>query len=94
MARTKTLEGMSYLGGKNLRMEILNRIERNWPTHVKELVRDMGFDVDNTNIKKFSYHVHELKKQEKVHIKKIGNALVVWPAEMERLRFIHELLKV
>lgn len=80
--------------GKNLREEILARIERNWPTHIKELISDMGFEVDNTNIKKFSYHVYELKKQEKVHIKKIGNALVVWPAEMEKLRFIHELLKV
>ena len=86
-------QNKSYMG-RNLRMEILNGIERNWPTHVKELVRDMGFEVDNTNIKKFSYHVHELKRQEKVHIKKIGNALVVWPAEMEKLRFIHELLKV
>jgi predicted transcriptional regulator len=91
---TQTVRVAKSYMGKNLRAEILNRIERNWPTHVKELIKDMGFELDNTNIKKFSYHVHELKRQEKVHIKKIGNALVVWPAEMEKLRFIHELLKV
>ena len=89
----KVQPAKSYMG-KNLRMEILNRIETNWPTHVKELVSDMGFEVDNNNIKKFSYHIHELKRQERVRIKKIGNALVVWPADMEKLRFIHELLKV
>lgn len=89
----KKYKTISYMG-KNLRAEMLNRIEQNWPTHVKELIMDMGFKVDNTNIKKFSYHIHELRKQEKVHVKRIGKALVVWPAEMEKLRFIHELLKV
>jgi len=80
--------------GKRLRNKILERIESNWPTHIKELIRDTGFEVDNANIKKFSYHIRQLEKEEKIKTKRIGRALVVWPIEIEKLRIIHELLKV
>jgi predicted transcriptional regulator len=80
--------------GKALRTEILERIESNWPTHVRELVRDLGFEVDNNNIKKISYHIRRLEAEEKIRVKRIGRALVAWPAEMEKLRAIHELLRV
>ena len=80
--------------GKALRQEILERVESNWPTHIRELIRDLGFEVDNTNIKKFSYHIRKLEQEEKVKVKRIGRALVAWPNEMEKLRMIHDLLKV
>jgi predicted transcriptional regulator len=80
--------------GKTLRKEILERIETNWPTHIKEIVRDLGFEIDNSNIKKFSYHIRMLEKEERIKVKRIGRALVAWPTEMEKLRTIHELLKV
>jgi predicted transcriptional regulator len=80
--------------GKELRMEILQRIESNWPTHIRELIRDLGFEVDNTNIKKFSYHIRKLEGAERVKVKRIGRALVAWPTDMEKLRIIHEMLKV
>ena len=80
--------------GKALRQEILERVESNWPTHIRELIRDLGFEVDNTNIKKFSYHIRKLEEEEKVKVKRIGRAMVAWPNEMEKLRVIHELLKV
>ena len=80
--------------GKILRQEILQRIESNWPTHIKELITDLGFEVDNTNIKKFVYHIRKLEEAEKVRVKRIGRALVAWPTEMEKLRVIHEMLKV
>jgi predicted transcriptional regulator len=79
---------------KELREEVLGVIDGSWPTHIKEIVRNLGFEVDNSNIKKISYHVAELKKQEKVQVKRVGKALVVWPTEIEKLRAIHELLKV
>ena len=78
----------------NLRDSVLEVIEGTWPTHIKEIVRGLGFEVDNSNIKKVSYHVSELKRQEKVQVKRVGKALVVWPSEIEKLRVIHELLKV
>jgi predicted transcriptional regulator len=80
--------------GKTLRREILERIESNWPTHIREIVRDLGFEVDNNNIKKFSYHVKILEREGKINVKRIGRALVAWPTEMEKLRVIHEMLKV
>jgi predicted transcriptional regulator len=76
-----------------LRENIIEVVDRNWPTHVKEIVRALGFETDNLNIKKVSYHLNELKKQERVQMKRIGKALVVWPHEMEKLRIIHELLR-
>ena len=80
--------------GKALRKEILERVESNWPTHIREIIRDLGFEVDNTNIKKFSYHIRKLEEAEKIKVKRIGRALVAWPVDMEKLRMIHELLRV
>ncbi len=79
--------------GKILRERVLRAIERKWPTHIKELVRYLGMEVNNSTIKKVSYHVKELEKVEKVNTKRVGKALIIWPSEMEKLRVIHELLK-
>lgn len=79
--------------GKKLQSEIRRLIESNWPMHVKEIVRGLELEVTNSNIKKVGYHIKKLKENEKVRVKRIGKALVVWPMEMEKLRFIHEMLK-
>lgn len=80
--------------GKELRKNILENIEHHWPVHVKELVRNLELEVNNSNIKKISYHLKELDKTEKIRTKRIGKALVAWPHDIERLRVIYELLKV
>jgi len=80
--------------GKELRLNILKLIEHHWPVHVKELVRDLGLEVNNANIKKISYHIKELERLEKVRTKRIGKALIIWPHDMERLRLIYELIRV
>lgn len=80
--------------GKELRKNILELIEHNWPVHIKELVRDLGLEVNNANIKKISYHIKELEKFEKIRTKRIGKALIAWPNDMERLRIIYELIRV
>lgn len=79
--------------GKILRQKILELVEVNWPTHIKELVRNLDYEVDNDNIKKVSYHIKILEKQKRVKSKRIGQALIIWPMDIERLRFIHELIK-
>jgi len=78
---------------EKLRKKTLRLIEHNWPTHVKELVNSLGYEMTNSNIKKVAYHVQQLKKDEKVRTKRIGKALVIWPYDMEKLRVIYELLK-
>jgi predicted transcriptional regulator len=80
--------------GKELRKNILELIEHHWPVHVKELVRDLGLEVSNASIKKVSYHIKELEKDEKVRTKRIGKALIIWPHDMEKLRLIYELIRV
>lgn len=80
--------------GKDLRKKVLELIEHNWPVHVKELVRDIGLEINNSNIKKVSYHIKELEKLEMVRTKRIGKALIAWPYDMEKLRVIYELIKV
>lgn len=78
---------------KKIRTLVLELIERRWPTHIKELVYALGYEVNNHNIKKVAYHVKQLEVAEKIRTKRIGQALVVWPYDMEKLRVIHDLLK-
>ena len=77
-----------------MRKSVLELVEHHWPVHIKELVRDLGLEVNNANIKKISYHIKELERLEKVRTKRIGKALIAWPHDMERLRMIYELIKV
>lgn len=80
--------------GKILRKNVMELVEHHWPVHVKELVRSLGLEMNNSNIKKISYHVKELERAEKVRTKRIGKALIAWPHDMERLRVIYELIRV
>ncbi len=80
--------------GKELRKNIMELIEHHWPVHVKELVWTLGLEINNSNIKKISYHIKELEKAEMVRTKRIGKALIAWPHDMERLRVIYELIRV
>ena len=79
---------------KKLRIVILELIEHNWPTHIKELVRILEYEMTNSNIKKVAYHVKQLEKEERVRVKRVGQALIIWPYDMEKLRVIQELLMV
>jgi len=79
---------------EKLRTKILDLIEHNWPTHIKEIVSDLGYEINNLSIKKVAYHVKQLEKEEKVRAKRIGQALVVWPYDIEKIRVLHEMLRV
>ena len=72
---------------------VLKTVEENWPVHIKELVRILGLEVNNSNIKRVSYHVQQLEKDGKIITKRIGLALAAWPMEMEKLRVINEMLR-
>ncbi len=79
--------------GKDLRKRIYKHIERRWPVHTRDIAIALGLEPDNGNIKKISYHLRKLEKEEKIITKRIGKALVAWPQEIERLRVINELLR-
>ena len=80
------------------RGEIYKIIENEWPVNISGIARRLELPVDDSTktkqiVARISYHVNELKKQEKIHTKKIDRALVVWPHEIEKIRFVHELMK-
>ena len=78
---------------EKLKDKVFKMVEHNWPTHIKELVKSLSFELNNSSIKKVAYHVKHLERNEKVRTKRIGKALIVWPYEIEKLRVIYEILK-
>ena len=43
---------------------------------------------------KYLYHFRKLNQVELIETKKTGNTYVAWPMDMEKLRIIHEMLRV
>ena len=83
---------------KELRTKILEVIEREWPISVTQIAEILGLRYENERkrkaiIAKIVYHINKLKGEEKVRTKKIGQAVIVWPTDIEKLRVLHELLK-
>jgi predicted transcriptional regulator len=79
---------------KDTRVEIYRIIEKDWPVHETEIAKKLGLKGEQKKVVALiNYHVKKLQEEEKVMSKKIGRARVVWPQEIEKLRFIHEMLK-
>ena len=82
---------------KNLRGEIFSIIESNWPIHATKIAQHLGYEITEQNQKqvlgKIKYHIDVLEKQDKILTKKIAGAKVVWPHEIEKIRFVHEMLR-
>lgn len=82
---------------KTFRQEIFEIIESDWPVHISGIARKLGLPVDGKDKKKIiariNYHINQLKEEEKILTKKIDRALVIWPHDIEKLRFVHEMLK-
>ncbi len=87
------------LNGKQLRNKILEIISQKWPTHVTEVAKELGIWTEDPKkqkgvISKIKYHFDQLAREDLIKVKKIDRALVAWPAEVEKYRLIHEILKV
>lgn len=74
--------------------KVFHVIHSRWPINPLEVAEHMQ---DRGKVKtlsaKYLYHFKKLAKKELIHIKKVGNTYIAWPAEIEKLRVIHELLK-
>ena len=74
---------------------VLKIIEEEWPTNVSLVTEKLGhLNGAKSSIANVKYHFDQLHKHQKIRMKKIGRNLVAWPFEIEKLRIIHELLKV
>ncbi|MBI2076139.1 MAG: hypothetical protein HYT72_02735 [Candidatus Aenigmarchaeota archaeon] len=73
---------------------VLRAIENEWPLSVSHVAKKLN----ETNGQKYTiqsvkYHFDSLAEKGDIRLKKIGRNLVAWPAEIEKLRMIHELLR-
>ena len=75
-------------------------IEDHWPVSITQISKHLKFfkkGMDERKRKaaigKVSYHVKKLKEKDKIRTKKIGQTVVVWPHDIEKLRLVHELMK-
>lgn len=81
------------VAGKELRKQVFEAIQKNWPIHISGVCRELNIKENVSNISKLRYHIQILKKNNLIHTKKIDRALVSWPVEMEKIRVMHEFLK-
>jgi predicted transcriptional regulator len=85
---------------EKLREEIMKVVEEKWPVSVTEIAEHLGIFKRGMNEKKrkaaigkIIYHVKKLKDEKKIDVKKIGQTVIIWPNEINKLRVLHELMK-
>ncbi len=82
------------LRGVELRERIFDIISTKWPTYVRDVIEELGWDRENiSNVTKVKYHFDQLARERRINIKRIDRALVAWPADIERLRVVHDFIK-
>lgn len=97
----KELEGMIR---KRLRKEtkmgestlkVFKLVCSKWPLNPLEVAKELGENGKRKTLSaKYLYHFRKLKGLDLIEIKKLGNTYIAWPIDIEKLRLIHELLKV
>jgi Mn-dependent DtxR family transcriptional regulator len=85
---------------EKVRDRIMLTVEEQWPVSVTEIAKYMGIFKKGANEKsrkaavgKVIYHVKKLKEQERIRTKKIGQTVIIWPYDIEKLRVLHEMMK-
>jgi len=83
-----------------LRDNIMMIVENEWPVSVTEIAKHLGIFKKGMKEKKrkaaigkVSYHVKKLKQKDDIRTKKIGQTVIIWPHDIEKLRVVHEMLK-
>ena len=85
---------------EKLRNSIMKIIEDNWPVSATEIARRIGIFKNGmdekkrkASIGKIIYHVKKLEGMEKIRTKRIGQTVIIWPNDIEKLRVLHELIR-
>lgn len=87
---------MAELNGNE--KKILELVREYWPLSSLEIAEHFKEQISSREEKKrasskYSYYLKKLVGKRKVLSKRVGNALIVWPLEVEKYRTIHEILK-
>ena len=78
--------------------EVLRIVKEHWPISALEIARHFSENTSSREHRKkhstnYAYYLKKLVAKRQVLSKRIGNALVVWPLEVEAYRAIHRILK-
>ena len=70
---------------------LLSVIHSRWPTSSLEIAEFLGHSCETRDEKRLlssriSYHIRKLVEKKHVISKRVGNALIVWPYHVEKLR--------
>ena len=88
--RVKKERGMS-----ESTLNVFRLICSNWPLNPLEVAKELRENGKSKTLSaKYLYHFRKLKALDLIEMKKLGNTYIAWPMDIEKLRFIHELLKV
>ncbi len=95
----KSLSGLPEIGKGLTETErhVLSCVLEYWPTCPLEIAAHLGLEANSREEKKrlsskYSYYLRKLNEKGLIFSKRMGNALVVWPSEVEKYRTIHEIL--
>lgn len=77
---------------------VLEIVRSRWPISALEIAENLSERISSREDKKrqstnYSYYLKKLIAKRLVLSKRVGNALIVWPIEVEAYRTIHEILK-
>ncbi len=77
---------------------VLELVKENWPISALEIAEHMNEDLSSHEFKKkhstnYVYYLKKLVDKRLVLSKRVGNALIVWPIEVEAYRAIHNIIK-
>ncbi len=78
--------------------EIFELVLEHWPTTALEIAEHFREDLSSRKRKKqastkYAYYLKKLVEKQLLLSKRVGNALVVWPLQAEKLRTIHKILE-
>lgn len=80
---------------EGLTRSVLNVICKQWPVNPFEVATSLGENGNNKTLSsKYLYHFRRLKDLGLIEMKRTGNTYIAWPSDIEKLRLIHEMLKV
>ena len=77
-------------------LEIIQIVHHRWPTSALEIAEFLGHTLETREHKRtlssrLTYHLKKLVQKNVLMSKRMGNALMVWPYEVEKFRLMHEL---
>ncbi|MFO7710354.1 MAG: hypothetical protein R6V53_01165 [Candidatus Woesearchaeota archaeon] len=79
--------------GKRLTNKVLETIIKQWPIHPSGICRHLNIEVTASNISKINYHFRVLEEKGFIHTKQIDRAVVAWPAEIDKIRMVHQMIQ-